>query len=209
MLSKLGNMINSIKKYIKLVPYIIIVGLIIALSVTTCSKQKLVIDNHESELKANINQKENELVAIQNRGEAKKFQWHKDSLEMKASENRFKQVAKKATKERDKARAKIQYLYDSIPEVKEFVDADSVSDQINLDRIREIGLEKISIVKSFDSMLSNKDEQLKVCGDLRLHVEQLNFQLKKDVRKERRRKTVWKVAASVLAVGILYQSINN
>jgi len=194
------------KKYFKFIPYAIIVALLIALSVTQCSKQKL--KDQVTAPPDSTNYFNGKLASIQADGEALKQKWVKDSLEIKASEIKYKRVASKATKERDQARAKIQYLYDSIPEVKEFVQLDSVSDKINLDRIGELEFDQAKIISEFNERLSNKDDQIKLCGELTDHYVDVNQYLKKQVKKERRRKTIWKIAAGAFAAGLLYQSVN-
>lgn len=192
-------------KYKKFIPYIIIALLVGALAVTQCSKQKI---KQEISIPDSTTFFKTQLAVIQAQGEEQNKKWISDSLEMKARENRFKQVATKATRERDQARARIQYLYDSIPEVKEFVHLDSVSDKIHTDRIGELEFDQAKIIAAFNERLSVKDEQIKLSGELNNHYVDVNQYLKKQVKKERRRKTIWKSVAGILAVGILYQAVN-
>lgn len=187
----------------------LITALVIILSVHRCSKQEAELSGITGQLESKINAKEKELVSLRNDGEEKRIQWHKDSLEIIARSERFKQVATKATKERDIARAKIQEIVNTVPAVKEFVEKDSLSDQINIDRIRELGIENVSIQTSYESRLSKKDEQLKVMQGIIHDLEETNAILSKQVRKERNKKTFYKIVSGIAIGGLIFASFNN
>jgi len=195
--------------FLKLIPYIIIIGLVIALSITQCSKQSIKEDNSEQILKDKINEKERELVAIRNDGEEKRQRWIKDSLQMEARATASKVAETKARKEADKALNKIADIVQTNPDVKDFVHKDSIADKAATDEKKALELDKVTMNEAFRDILHSKDEQLKVKGEIIIHLEDVIVEKDKTIRKERGLKTFWKVTTGIVAAVLLFEIIKD
>ena len=184
----------------------VIFCLVIALSVRECQHQNL---KQQINLPDSTNYFKGKLTAKERDSEAQKLKWHSDSLEMKASEIKYKRDAAKATKERDQARQKIQQIVNTIPEVKEFVELDSVSDKVNTDRIAELEIEKIKVTTDLNAIILTLEDQKVILHELVSHLTATNLILSKQVRKERRLKTVWKIVSGVLVAVVIYEAVQD
>jgi len=202
-------MLGNIKTFVKYLPYLVIIGLVIALSVTQCSKQEIKTESHEAEYQAKINAKEAELVTIQNREEELKKKLYTDSLKNSASLQSLKRENKALRKEIVTARANIQNVIDSIPEVDHFVDLTDSLDLIQeatIDTLQNQGARQWT---AFNSVLSLEKEKNAVHKEINLHLESINSDLRKSVRKERNKKTFWKVATGIAVTGLIFNSLNH
>lgn len=191
-------------KYIKLLPWAIIAILLSVMSISKCSRNNQeTVKPFDSTLVY-----KSKLEAIQKQGESKRNQWIKDSLDITARADRFKIVASKATKERDIARAKIQEIVNTVPEVREFVRVDSVADQIARDRIGELEFDQAKIISAFNERLSTKDKELKLSYNLNEYLQSENDRLWSDFKKQKNWSTFWKWVAAVLGVAVVAQSLD-
>ncbi len=190
----------------KALPYLIIVGLVIALSVTQCQKQtiKQTVSTPDS-----TTFYKGKIATIQAQGAAEIQKLHSDLLEIKATATVYKKAADKATKERDVARKQIQQLVNASPELKQFIIVDSISDKINRERIEALGLENVKITDDFLQIVHLKDEELKVNREYTNHLEVVVKDLTHEVKKQIRLKTVWKIVSSVLVAVLFYEVVTN
>lgn len=195
-------------KYLKFIPYAIIVILIIALCVSTCSKQEIKHDNSEQVYREFINQKEKELVVIQNREQELKEKLHTDSIKNKVSEIAFKREIKLLKFTVSELRKPVQQLIDSVPQLDAFVDAQDSLIHFQEGRIDTLTAQYYLRNIKMNGVITLTEAKFKASQEIRYNVEQLNFQLKKDVRKERRRKTAWKIATGILGALIIYESVS-
>ncbi len=196
-------LLGNLKKFI---PYGIILVLIVMLSVSQCQKQtiKQTVSTPDS-----TGFFKKELKAIQAQGKAKLQKLEKDLLEIKATAKAHKQAADKATKERDVARRKIQEIVNTVPEVKEFVDLDSVSDKLATDRIKQLEIEHLTITDDFKAVLHSRDEELKVSHEYADHLQVVIKDLTHEVKKQRRIKTLWKIVSGVLVAVVIYEAVQD
>ncbi len=181
----------------------LITFIIIFFSIRSCNKQE---ENFESKTIDSTSIYKGRLAEIQAQGEARIKKWKSDSLEMKASAMVYKQAATKAAKERDIARRNIQIVVDTIPEVKEFVRVDSLSDKLNRERIDALGLENVKITNDFLQIVHSRDEELKVSHEYTDHLQVVIVELKADLKREHRRKFFWKATAIVISGGLVGKS---
>ncbi len=193
----------------KIKTYIIaglVLFLIVFFSVRSCQKQEI---KQEVKTVDSTGFFKKQLATIQAQSEAKEKKWHEDSLKIKASEKRYERVAVKAQKERDVALEKIRDVADSMPEVKDFIEKDSVSDKIKTDRIREQEIEKVQITEDCRARLDAKDDEIKLTNDFKDYFKNQNVELRKDVKKQIRLKTVWKIVSGVLVAVIVYEVVTD
>lgn len=199
---------KTVIKYAKAIPYIIIVGLIIALCVTQCSKQKVKLDNHESELRQAIQVEKKRVIDLANREQTLIQKLNTDSVKSSRVVVALKIENKALRLEVKKAKTiRVVEIINENPELDKFID---LQDSLiaNLDAtVDTLELQKVRQWKSFSEILSVNDQKFAASQEINTHYVDLNESLYKSVRKERRRKTVWKIAAGILATGILYQSI--
>lgn len=174
--------------------------IVIFFSIRGCNRQE---EKLESRTIDSTSIYKGRLAEIQAQGEARIKKWKSDSLEMKASAMVYKQAATKATKERDIARRNIQIIVDTIPEVKEFVRVDSLSDKLNRERIDALGLENVKITNDFLQIVHSRDEELKVSHEYTAHLQVVIVELKADLKRQIRRKFLWKAIAIVISGGLV------
>ena len=192
--------------FVKWLPRIIIIVLIVIVSVQSCHKQTIKQSINIPDSTAYYKGK---LLAKERESDRLKEKWSIDSLEMKSSEIEYKQLAAKNAKERDKARQNIQNIVNTVPEVKKFVEVDSLSDKATTDRVKELELEKVQMTTSFFDMLHAKDEELQVSKELIQHQGVVIVELNDEVKKQRRGKTTWKIITGLVGAVLLYEVVTN
>lgn len=197
------------KNIIKAIPYIIIVLLIAALSITQCSKQKFKAVNHDSELIAAIGTEKKRIIDLENRGQQLIQKLKSDSLKNSASLRVLKRENKALRKEIVISRTNIQYVIDSIPAVDHFVDLTDSLDVIQEATIDSLENQGARQWTAFNSILSVEQEKFKASSELVKHFEEVNKDLEKRVKRERAKKTVWKIAAGLIGGALLYSSVSN
>ncbi len=194
-------------KLLKLIPYVIIIGLVIALSVTQCSKQKVVLDNHEAELKEAINNEKARVIDLQNREQNLKHQLKQDSIKNKSSEISYKREIKALKFTVSELRKPVQQLIDSVPQLDAFVDAQDSVIHFQEGRIDTLTAQYYLRNLKLQGVITLTESKFEASQQINTHYQQLNESLYKQVRKERRKKTIWKIVAGTLAAGIIYQSV--
>lgn len=197
---------QRVKSYI--LPAIIVI-LIIALSVTTCQKQKFKQIEHTSEYQRAISIEKARVVVLSNQAERLKAdlyeQREKDSLSQIASnkEIRYWRGKAKAT------RVIVETVIADNPQLEEFV-----SNQDSLIATMDVFIDTLQDQKNnqwhdFNKLMAITDQKFKASQEINSHLETLNKDLSKRVRKERNKKTFFKIAAGLLAGAVLYQAIEN
>jgi len=192
------------KRLTKVLVIVGIIGIVSAILISKCSRDRIPIGrktiDSTSFYKGQISQ-------IQAQGEAKLKRWRNDSLSMESEKQRYVKQITVVTKQRDRARQIAQHFIDSIPEVKQFVMLDDSVDQINLDRIQDLELDKIKITTSFFDILHSKDEEIKVSKELTVHLESTISELTRDLKKMGLKRTFWKWVAIITAAGLVGKSL--
>ena len=199
----------QIKLLKALAPWAIIGVLIIALSVVTCSKQTIKEENHESELRQAIEVEKRHSVELQNEGEALKQKIKQDSLKSKAVVIALESKIKVLTKEVKKSREIAQPEIDKSPALTEFVsDVDSldIAQGAIIDSLKSYNVRQW---RSFNSLLSIEQEKTQVQTELNSHFVDLNIQVSRQLKKERRKKTFFKITTGIIAGVLLYEVVTN
>lgn len=204
---KLGIMLEKIKRYKKLIMPIIIVGLVIALSVTQCQKQKLKHLDLTSQYQSAINIEKARVVVLSNQAERLKAdlyeQREKDSLSQISSnkEIRYWRGKAKAT------RVIVETVIKENPQLEEFVSAqDSLISKMDvfIDTLQD---QKADQWRDFNTLLAITDQKFQASGEINKHLESINKDLHKRVRRERSKKTFYKIAAGVLGGALIGKSV--
>ena len=193
-------------KYAKLIPWFLIFPLIIALCVVTCQKQKIKYEVKTVDSTNYFKGKLNESLA---RGEVQRKDWQNDSLKMSERVERLNKTVSVVTKQRDEARKLVQEKINADPELKQFVHLDDSVDRLNLALIDTLTQDKREIIKSFSGMISTLEEQKQIMRETIDHLTALNKGLSKDLRRERRIKTVWKIVSGVLVAVVIYEAVQD
>lgn len=105
-------------------------------------------------------------------------------------------------------RKEVEQIADTVAIIKQYLGLTDSLDIVQEAEIDTLSAEKIRTWKSFNSILDNKDEQIKVALELNNHFDQLNQQLSKDVKYQRLRKNFWKYTAAVAVGGLIFSAVN-
>jgi len=185
---------------------VLVTFLIIFFSVKSCQKsaEKVEVETFDSTII--IKQK---LALIQAQGEKQLKQIKQDSLKTSIALQALKIENKNLRKKLADMRPDITRIADSIPVIEEWVSLSDSLDVVQEAELDTMRAEKIRTWKSFTSILENKDDQIKLYGNINTNITDINRYLSKQVRKERRRKTFWKVTTAISATAILYLAIHD
>lgn len=198
----------QIKTLIRFVPWCIIIVLMVIISVNQCSKQSIKSD-HEPELKQYIDAEKKRVIDLFNQGEDLKRKLidlsQKDSLSVMS----LKLENKALRKEVSRSRVSIQYVIDSVPGVKKFVALTDSLDIIQEAMADTLESQKAIQWKSFNRILEISDQKFEASNKMAEDFEAMNKSLSKNIRKERTKKTVWKITAGILATAIIFQSVKS
>lgn len=200
---------ENIKRFGKIIPYIIIVLLVCMLGITQCQKHKARVINYDMDLKHAINREKARVIEMRNREVALIEKIKQDRLKNSASASTYKSQIKALKREIAKVRIVVDIIADTIPSLEVFLSLNDSLISAQEGRIDSLSLEKIRMYNNFNLLLTASNEKFKASNELVKHYEQLNKDLERRVRRERFRKTAWKVASGILAAGIIYQVINN
>ena len=203
---KIGSFIKGVKSYI--LPAIIVV-LIIALSVTQCQKQKFKQIDHTSEYQRAISIEKAMVVVLSNQAERlmeELYEQHeKDSVSVIAYNKEISYWRGKAKS----TRVIVKTVIAENPQLEEFVsNQDSLIETMDvfIDTLQD---QKADQWQNFNRLLAVTDQKFQASQEINTNLEALNKDLNKRVKRERAKKSAWKIVAGTLAAGIIYQSINN
>ncbi len=204
MLNKIGTLAKRFKDFIMPV---IIIGLIIALSVTKCQNQNL-----KDDVKAPFDSTaiyKARLATLQAEAAKKVILSHLDSVrtakELRAQSSEIKKLKKAIIP----VRRSIQPLVDTVAIVAEYVVlTDSLISAIQAQN-DTLSAEKTRIWRALSGINFNKDQQIQLLTELVNHKEVISQDLRKKLRKERRKKTFFKVTTALGIVGVLYMSVKD
>jgi len=203
-------MLGNIKTFVKYLPYLVIIGLVIALSVTQCQNQKHVSDIDVGELQRSVNAEKKRVIDLSNSEQSLKRKIIEDSVKSSRVVVALKIENKNLRLEVKKAKnVHVTEIIDQNPDLDKFVD---LQDSLiaNLDAtVDTLELQKVRTWKSFNQILSVSDEKFKASQQINLHLESINSDLRKSVRKERNKKTFWKVATGIAVTGLIFNSLNH
>lgn len=210
MIDFIGIIKNLYNRYFKYFVFSVILGIGILLAVKMCTRKRDIKEiGNEAIINHEITRDKSELVAIQDREEKLKERIKQDSLKHLASQNAFKKEIKSLKVKLAYARTRVIPLIDSIPELDRFVDLQDSTITLQDNRIDTLEYEKAEQWAKFNALISASEEKNRVQVELVKHFEDLNKQLTKQVKREKRNKVVWKVVAFGLIGGLVYQSVNN
>jgi len=198
---------EKFKAYFKFIPWAIILILIIILSVSTCSRQKIKLDNNEAELKEQIKTEQAKIAEISAKESVLKMRIYNDSIASNLAKNEYVKKISALKRELGRARKPVQALIDSIPALDNFVDIQDSTINLQDNRIDTLEYEKAEMWAKFNALLSASEEKNKVQIELNSHYQDLNKQLDKQVRRERNKKTFWKVTTGILGGALVAKSI--
>lgn len=198
------------KKAIKYIVIVAALGILASAGISTCTRKvELKEAGNEAVLKSEINRNKAELVVLQNREQTLKERVKQDSVKAIASQNAFKREISKLKIKLAQARQPVQVLIDSVPALDLFVDLQDSTIKLQGDRIDTLELQKLKLFKAFNNLILLSDEKYKIQLDLNKHHQNYVAQLKKQVKRERNKKTFWKITAMVLTGGVVYVSVKD
>jgi len=201
-------MFANIKIFIKYIPYLIIIGLVIALSVSQCSRQKVQVESNDKVFEAVLKSDKARINALEATSKALKLKLKEDSVKAIASQTKFVKEIKSLKVKLAYARTRVIPLLDSIPELDRFVDLSDSTISVQDARIDSLSAEKSEMWAKFNALIASAEEKNKVQIELNSHYQDLNKQLDKQIRRERTKKTAWKLVSGILAGGLIAKSLN-
>jgi hypothetical protein len=179
------------------------------LSVSNCQKQTIKQNNQEQHLKFLIEAEKKRVVTLKNEGEALKQKLYKDSVKQKSVVIALESKIKVLTKEVKRSREIAQPEIDSSPTLTKFaIDVDSL-DIAQIATIDTLSAQNARNWRSFNNILSVQEEKYKVQVELNEHYQDLNKQVSKQLKRESRKKTVWKIATGIIGTVLLFEVIKN
>ena len=193
-------------KLLRLIPWFIIFPLIIALCMVTCQKQKI---KYEVKTVDSTGYFKTKMATIHARGEAIKIAAHKDSIRTAKELQSLQSENKRLKRSLIPVRVEVEKIADTLAIVKQFLGLTDSLDLIQEGELDTMRAERIRNFKVFSNILSTKDEQQAIMRETISHLEALNKGLSKDLRRERVKKTVWKVVSGVLVAVVVYVSVKD
>ena len=184
----------------------LITFIVIWFSVHSCQKQDIKQEARTVDSSSLFKQR---IEAIQARGEAIKTKLHTDSLKTSLALQALKIENKNLRKKIKELRPDILVIADSMPIIRRWVDVGDSIDIVQTAEIDSLYKEKSRIWRSMNAIVFNRDEQIQLLTELVNHKEVISQDLRKKLRKERRKKTFFKVTTALGIVTALYLAIQD
>ncbi len=190
----------------KLLPWFIIAPLVIALCVTQCNRQAEKVEVRTFDSTAIFKSK---LEAIQKQGAKQLTAARKDSIQaIKVIAGL--QIENKILRQKLRpVRVEVEKIADTVAIVKRYLGIVDSLDRNQNEQIDSLTAQRNRIWGSLNQIVLNRNEQIQVLTELSDHQSVVNKDLRRQVRKERRRKTFFKITTGIAATLVLYLAIQD
>ena len=185
---------------------VLVTFLIIFFSVRSCQKSAEKVEVSTVDSTGYFRDK---LEAIQSRGESIKIAAHKDSIRTAKELQSLHSENKRLKRSLIPVRVEVEKIADTLAIVKQFLGLTDSLDNVQEAEADTLRAERIRNFKVFSNILSTKDEQQAIMRETISHLEALNKGLNKDLRRERRRKTFYKITTGIAATLVIYLAIQD
>jgi len=177
---------------------------VVYFSVNSCNRQAEKIESKTFDSTSIFKTK---LEALQKQGETQAERLKSDSLKTSIALNALKRENKTLKKKLADMRPDITRIADSIPILDTFMGLTDSLDLVQEATIDTLENEKARIWKTMNGLVFNCKEQVQLLNELADHKEAVNNDLRKQVKRERRKKTMFKVISGFLVGVVVYLAV--